>query len=89
MKRWVAILLFCLIGAYLGATGVDECAGSPDEACAPVCHLLCSDGCATAPVPEAPMPPSPDHLPRITFNVSPPSLPLMRTVEPEKTPPRV
>ncbi|NTW84921.1 MAG: hypothetical protein HGB30_02025 [Holophagaceae bacterium] len=88
MRRWIAILLLCLAGAYLSAADVDECATSSDEACAPICHLLCSDGCATVPVPEPPVPPSPDQLPRTVFKVSPPSMPLLRAVEPEKTPPR-
>jgi hypothetical protein len=88
MRRWLAILLLCLIGAYLGATGADACSGSAEEACAPACHLVCSDGCAAAPVPVAPAAPDTDPLPRAAFKVSPPALPLLRTVEPEKTPPR-
>ena len=88
MRRWIASLLLCLAGAFLSAAGVDECATSPDEACAPICHLLCSDGCATVPVPEPPVAPSPDPLPQLVFTVSPPLRPLLRTVEPEITPPR-
>ena len=89
MKRWVAILLLCLVGAFLGATGMDECGGSADDTCAPVCHLLCSDGCAAAPMPQSPASPAPDPLPRFNYNVIPALPPLARTVEPEKTPPRV
>jgi hypothetical protein len=88
MRRWAAVLLLCLIGLYLGAAGVDRCAGTPDDACAPVCHILCSDGCATAPVPEPPVPPAPDPLPRVSHDPAPAAMPSARTVEPEKTPPR-
>jgi hypothetical protein len=88
MRRWLAVLLLCLVGAYLAATGSDDCGGSRDDTCAPVCHLLCADGCAAAPMPTPPVAPPADPLPRPRFQQSPAVQPLIRAVEPEQTPPR-
>ncbi len=88
MRRWVAILLLCLVGLYLGATGVDTCAEGPGEDCAPICHLLCSDGCATAPMPERPVPPPADPLPQPRFLAERVEYLVSLHLEPEKEPPR-
>mgnify|MGYP000018026056 CR=1 FL=1 len=85
----MAVFLLCLVGLYLGAEGVDHCLdGGADEACPPICHLLCSDGCATAPMPEAPAPPSGDPLPRPRFLVERAADLVSLSPEPEKEPPR-
>ena len=88
MRRWVAILLLCLSSLYLGATSLDACAEGPRDVCAPNCHILCADGCATAPVHEAPVPPSPDPLPRSTFVADTFENLVSLNIEPEKEPPR-
>lgn len=89
MRRWVAVLFLCMLAAYLGATCVDPCGEGPSDACAPLCHVLCADGCATAPVPETPVPPSTDSLPRPSFTAEPVEHLASLTIEPEKEPPRV
>lgn len=89
LRRWVAVLLLCLVGLYLGAGGADHCLeGGADDACPPICHLLCSDGCATAPLPAAPVPPPSDLLPESCFLVE--RIPdfVSLSPEPEKDPPR-
>jgi len=88
MRRWIAILLLCLASIYLGATGLDACIEGPDDDCAPVCHILCADGCATVPVPEAPQPPSPDPPPRPCFAPEPVVDLGSLAIKPEKEPPR-
>jgi hypothetical protein len=88
VKRWVAILLLCLASVYLGATGVDRCAEGPEDDCAPICHILCADGCATVPVPEAPVPPSPDPQPCLCFTAERAGTLVSLDIEPEKDPPR-
>lgn len=88
MRRWVAILLLCLASLYLGATGVDQCAEGLEDDCAPICHILCADGCATVPVPDVIVPPLPDPHPRPRFEIQP-GVPLVTLeTEPEKDPPR-
>jgi len=89
VRRWVAILLLCLASVYLGATGVDQCAEGVTDDCAPICHILCADGCATVPVPEAIVPPCPDPLPRPRFEVQRVVHLVTVDTEPEKDPPRV
>jgi hypothetical protein len=88
MKRWLAILLLCLASVYLGATSVDLCVEGSEDACAPICHILCADGCATVPVPEAPVPPSPDPLPSLRFLPEQVVNLVSLHIEPEKDPPR-
>lgn len=88
MRRWVAVFLFCMVALYLGATGADACTDGPDDACAPICHLLCSDGCATAPVPEAPVAPPVDPLPEPRFSTEMIADLVSLSPEPEKDPPR-
>jgi hypothetical protein len=88
MRRWVAILLLCLASVYLSATGVDHCADGVQDDCAPICHILCADGCGTVPVPDAPVPPTADPLPRPHFALTPAESLLSLHIEPEKDPPR-
>lgn len=90
MRRWVAILLLCLSSLYLGATSLDACAGGPpgDDCAPPICHILCADGCATAPVPEAPAPSPPDPLPQHRFLAERIEDLVSLELEPEKEPPR-
>jgi len=88
MRRWVAILLLCLASVYLGATSVDLCVEGPGDDCAPICHILCADGCATVPVPDAPVPPSPEPLPSPRFVAERVDCPISLDIEPEKDPPR-
>jgi hypothetical protein len=88
MRRWVTILVLCLASFYLGATGLDECAEGVNDDCAPVCHIFCADGCATVPVPDAPVPTAPDPLPRPCYGVGPAEQLVSLVIEPEKDPPR-
>lgn len=87
MTRWIALAFLLLIACYLGTTACDPCEGRPGDE-AQVCHILCSDGCATAPLPVAPAPPPPDALPRPGHAAEKPC-PLPRLdLEPETAPPR-
>jgi hypothetical protein len=88
MRRWIAILLLCLASVYLGATSVDLCVEGSEDDCAPICHILCADGCATVPVPDTPVPPSPDPLPSPRFVTERVDCPVSLDIEPEKDPPR-
>jgi len=88
MRRWVAILLLCLASVYLGATSLDQCADSVNDDCAPVCHIFCADGCASVPVPESPVPPTPDLLPRLSYEAERAEHLVSLVIEPEKDPPR-
>ena len=89
LRRWMAVLLLGLVGLYLGAAGLDRCVDEgPVEACPPICHLLCSDGCATAPMPEAPAPPPGDPLPEPRFLADRAVDLVSLRPEPEKDPPR-
>lgn len=89
MRRWIAILLLFLASIFLGATGVDGCAEGVQDDCAPICHIFCADGCGTVPIPEAIVPPSPDPLPRPTFEAQKVVSLVSMDLEPEKTPPRI
>ena len=88
MRRWIAILLLCLASVYLGATSLDQCAEGPEDDCAPICHILCADGCGTVPMPEPPRPPAPDPLPDPPFLVERSTGLISLDIEPEKEPPR-
>lgn len=88
MKRWIAVLLLCLASSYLGATSLDQCAEGANDDCAPICHIFCVDGCATVPVPEAPLPPAPDPLPHPRFAAELVERLITLDLEPEKDPPR-
>jgi hypothetical protein len=87
MKRWLAVVFLLLIAFYLATTGVDRCTDQPSDQ-GQVCHILCSDGCATAPVPEAPEPPAPDALPRPVYQIAVIKRVASLDLEPEKAPPR-
>lgn len=89
MRRWAAILLLCLATYYLGATGLDECTEGVNDDCAPICHILCADGCATVPVPDSPAPPAPDPLPHPRYEAERDENLVSLVAEPEKDPPRV
>ena len=88
MRRWIAILLFCLATVYLGATSLDPCVEGSGDDCAPICHILCADGCAAAPMPEAPVPPASDPLPQPRFLTDRFEDLVSLDIEPEKDPPR-
>lgn len=88
MRRWLAILLLGLASVYLGATGVDHCAEGLQDDCAPICHILCADGCGAVPVPDPPVQPSSDPLPTPRFALAPVESLLSLQAEPEKDPPR-
>ena len=87
MRRWGAVLILLLIAFYLGAAAQDRCDDSPRDRAA-VCHILCADECATAPVPVAPVPPPPDPMPRERHAHERAARLLNLDFEPEKTPPR-
>lgn len=87
MRRWGAVFILLLITFYLGAGSKDRCDDSPRDGAA-VCHILCADGCATAPVPVTPVPPSPDPLPRERHVHERAAQFVSLDIEPEKTPPR-
>jgi hypothetical protein len=87
VKRWVAALFLVVIAFYSCGEGVDRCLdNAPDEA--QVCHLLCSDGCSTAPIPAPPLPPSPDPIPGPAFERVRFEQLVSLCTEPEKDPPR-
>lgn len=88
MRRWTAILILFLASFYFGATSLDQCSNGIKDDCAPICHIFCADGCATVPVPEAPVPPSPDPLPRSMFVADTIENFVSLNIEPEKEPPR-
>lgn len=88
MRRWVAILFLALTVFYLGAAGVDRCEDRVSGDCAPVCHVLCADGCAVAPLPATPTPPPPDPLPRAPHEHGQTPALVSLDIEPEKGPPK-
>lgn len=87
MRRWIACFFLVLVAFYLGAGSFDRCDEVPTEQ-GQVCHILCSDGCATAPVPATPAVPPPDPMPKRVYDAARayPILELDR--QPEKAPPR-
>lgn len=86
-RRWVALVFLFMVAIYLGATALHPCNERPGEE-TQVCHILCNDGCATAPIPAAPAPPPADPLPRPRFEAEAPESLTSLHVEPEKDPPR-
>ncbi len=87
MRRWVAAVFLVLIAFYLGTVALDHCEERPSDG-AQVCHILCNDGCATAPIPEPLMPPPPDSLPCPSFESIQVEHLTSLSTEPEKDPPR-
>jgi hypothetical protein len=76
-----------LIAFYLGAGSLDRCDETPMEQ-GQVCHILCNDGCATAPVPAGPVPPPPEALPERVYAIPPVCSVLELERQPEQAPPR-
>ncbi len=87
-RRLVAAIFLLLIAFYIGAAQVDRCDDAPND-CGQVCHILCNDGCATAPIPTPPIPPPADPLPRPVYEETVVRPILNLDLEPEKAPPRV
>ncbi len=87
MRRWIAVVFLVLIAFYLSAGSSDRCGDNPSNE-VQACHILCSDGCATAPIPEAPAPPPPDPLPGLRFEAERAEHLVSLNIEPEKDPPR-
>ncbi|HLO69200.1 MAG TPA: hypothetical protein VK188_19430 [Holophaga sp.] len=87
-RRWIALAFLFLVVVYVGATAFHPCDERPLEE-TQVCHILCNDGCATAPIPAAPAPPPADPLPRPRFEAERPASLATLPVEPEKEPPRI
>lgn len=87
MKRWIALCFVLLIAFYVGTSAMDHCEERPGDE-AQVCHILCNDGCATAPIPEPPVPPPMDPLPRPRFEAEWAEHLVSLVLEPEKAPPR-
>ena len=87
MRRWVAILFLLLVAFYLGMCPVDRCDESPREQ-GQVCHILCNDGCATAPIPVAPVAPAQDPLGKRVYVDTMERPVLSFDLEPEQAPPR-
>ncbi len=87
MRRWIATAFLLLIAFYVGVAQVDQCSGEPDD-CGQICHILCNDGCATAPVPVAAVAPPPDPLPKPVYAETVVHSVLSLDLEPEKSPPR-
>jgi len=88
MGRWVAVLLLVVVATFLATAGADHCDDGPGGHSQRSQHLLCVDDCAPALVPETPIPPPPDPLPKPTYKESVVRPVLNLDLEPEKTPPR-
>jgi hypothetical protein len=88
MKRWVAVIFLLLTAFYLGASAADHCGERPPGE-AQVCHVLCNDGCATAPIPIPPQAPRQDPLPQPNFETERVEHLMSLAIEPETDPPRV
>lgn len=76
-----------LIAFYLGAGAIDRCEEQAEDR-APVCHILCGDGCATAPLPLAPRSPAPAVPHPAPYPSERADHPASLVLEPEETPPR-
>lgn len=87
MKRWIAAIFLALAVFYLGAASADRCSEERSD-CVQVCHIVCADGCTTAPLPVAPKPPPPDPLPRSRHGQERVDHLITLVIEPEKDPPK-
>lgn len=87
MKRWIAGWFLVLIAFYVGGALADHCEDRPGDD-VQVCHILCNDGCAAAPLPVPPTPPPADGLPTPSFEVGRVEHLVSLEPEPEKEPPR-
>jgi hypothetical protein len=87
MRRWVAALFLALTVFYMGAAGADRCDDRKAD-CVEICHVLCSDGCAVAPLPATPAPPPPDPLPSAPYEHERALALVTLDIEPEKDPPK-
>lgn len=89
LRRLVALGLLLLLGGFLALTGQDHChEDGRHHREAPVVHILCPDGCAVAPLPEAPALRLPTPLPRPAYAASAPICPREAPRDPEETPPK-
>lgn len=86
MRRFVAVLLLCLVASFVGATGVDACDDAGAD-CPPGCHVSCRDGCGSAPV-TAMQRLSPAAQLARDEPLDPAARPLDRANPPETAPPR-
>lgn len=87
LRRWVAAV-FLLMMAFYVTEGLHSHCHEGEEAHHQVCTLVCSDGCATAPIPKSPVPPPPDALPEAVYAETA-VLPILNfDLEPETGPPR-
>ena len=86
-RRWIAALFLVLTAFYLGAASLDRCEDNNNE-CVQVCQIICSDGCAVAPLPSTPTPPPPDPLPRARYEHERAPALISLNIEPEKDPPK-
>ena len=87
MRRWIAAMFLVLVAFYLGAAGVERYEDCNAD-CVQVCHILCADGCAVAPLPSTPTPPPPDPLPRAGYEHEGAPKLVSLDIEPEKDPPK-
>jgi hypothetical protein len=81
------VFFLLLVAFYLGAGSLDRCDETPMDQ-GQVCHILCSDGCATAPIPVTPATPMPDPLPKRVYEPTPVCRVLELDRQPEIAPPR-
>jgi hypothetical protein len=88
MRRWVAALFLALTVFYMGSAGVDRCDDRTSSDCVQICHILCTDGCAVAPLPTTPAPPPPDPLPCAPYEHERAPALVTLDIEPEKDPPK-
>ena len=86
-RRWIAALFLVLTAFYLGAATLDHC-GDNNTECVQVCQIICSDGCAVAPLPSTPTPPPPDPLPCACYEHERAPALISLSIEPEKDPPK-
>jgi len=89
MRRWIAVLLLTIVATFIATYGADRCddgLGSHNQRSQ---HILCIDDCAPALVPQAPIPPPPDPMPKLVYERTPVRPILSLDLEPEKEPPRV
>lgn len=87
-RKGAAALLLVLFALLLVPGGDAHDHEGQHHAHPPVCSLVCLDACATAPLPQTPVPPSPDRPPKADYAPDVAPRALSRPVEPEHTPPR-